>query len=258
MAKKKEKEFDDIEDFDEEEKKGGSLLTTLFVIGIIFVWLAIFALAIKLDIGGFGSNVLRPVLKDVPIINKILPSVSDEEFFQENDYPYKTLESAVARIKELELELADYKNQDGSNTDLIADLKAEIERLKVFEENQEAFEERVKKFDEEVVFNDNAPDISEYEAYYAEINPENAEEIYRQVVEQIEYDKKIKIQADRYAKMEPAKAAEILEIMTADDLDLVCGIFASMRDAKASLIMAELDPATAAKITQALTLKKNQ
>jgi len=257
MAKKNENDFEDIDELDK-EKKGGSILTTLFVIGIIVVWLAIFALAIKLDFGGLGSNVLRPVLKDVPVINKILPAASDSEFFEENNYPYKTLESAVARIKELELELADYKNQDGSNSEVISDLRAEIERLKVFEDNQDAFEERVKEFDENVVFNDNAPDITEYEAYYAQISPENAEEIYRQVVEQIEYDKKIQVQADRYAKMEPADAAKVLEIMTADDLDLVCGIFASMKDNQAALIMAELDPPTAAKITQKLTLKEER
>ena len=28
----------------------------------------------KMDVGGFGSNVLTPILKDVPVINKILPS----------------------------------------------------------------------------------------------------------------------------------------------------------------------------------------
>ena len=38
--------------------------------------------------------------------------------------------------------------------------------MKKFEEQQKSFEQRVKKFDENVVYNDKAPDISEYKQYY--------------------------------------------------------------------------------------------
>ena len=34
---------------------------------------------IKLDVGGFGSGVLAPVIKDVPYLNKILPDSVTEE-----------------------------------------------------------------------------------------------------------------------------------------------------------------------------------
>ena len=47
------------------------------------------------------------------------------------------------------------------STEEIDRLKAEIERLKVFEENQEYYQELKDKFDREIVFNDNAPDIEE-------------------------------------------------------------------------------------------------
>ena len=49
---------------------------------IILIWLAIIVLLIKCDVGGFGSSVLAPVLKDVPYVNKILP---DSALDQQDD-----------------------------------------------------------------------------------------------------------------------------------------------------------------------------
>ncbi len=253
MAKKKNDTVLDTELDDQEEKKGGGILSMLIVLLIVIIWLAIFAALIKFDVGGFGSGVLRPILKDVPVINRILPEYTDEEFFEEHNTKYSTLESAIARIKELELQLADYKNQDESDSDTIKDLRAEIERLKVYEDEYKKFQDRVKAFDEKVVFAEQAPSIEEYKQYYAEIQPENAEEIYRQVMEQLQYDEKVKEEAERYAKMDPSSAAKVLEIMCADDLDTVCGILSSMGVKQASAIMNELDPATAAKVTKRFT-----
>lgn len=243
----------DTEFEDQEEKKGGALKSVLFVLLFILVGIGILAALIKLDVGGFGSEVLRPVLKDVPVVKHILPAYTDKQFFDEYNTEYSTLESATARIKELELQLADYQNQDTSDSETISDLKAEISRLKVYEKEYQDFQDRVKAFDENVVFADEAPSIEEYRQYYAEIQPENAEEIYRQVVEQLQYDQKIKDEAKRYAKMEPASAAEVLEIMCSDDLDTVAGIISSMGNKESSAIMNELDPATAAKVTKKLT-----
>lgn len=252
MAKKKDVDTFETE-LDEEEKKGGGILSALIGIAIFLIVLGVLIAFIKLDVGGFGSGVLRPILKNVPVVNRILPAYTDEEFFEESNSQYSTLESAVARIKELELQLSDYQNQDESDSETITDLKAEIERLKVYEDEYKQFQDRVKEFDKNVVFAEKAPDIEEYKQYYSEIQPENAEEIYRQVVEQLQYDEKVKEEAARYAKMDAASAAKVFEIMCADDLDTVCGIISSMGNKNASAIMNELDPATAAKITKKLT-----
>ena len=37
------------------------------------------AKSVKLDIGGFGSSVLRPILKDVPVVNTILPEPTEAD-----------------------------------------------------------------------------------------------------------------------------------------------------------------------------------
>ena len=54
---------------------------------------------VKLDLFHFGSKVMRPILKDVPVLNLILPEATDEETARETEYPYSTLEAAITRIK---------------------------------------------------------------------------------------------------------------------------------------------------------------
>lgn len=247
MAKKNKKDR-----FDTTDKKGkakGKVFAVLLILLIVFVWLAIFALLIKLDVGGFGSSILRPLIKDIPIINRVLPEVSDEQLAYENNYPYKSLEDAIKRIKELELEIENMSEDDTDSTDKINELEAEVARLKVFEDNQLAFEERRKEFDTEVVFGEKAPSIEEYKKYYESINPTNAEEIYRQVVEQGQISKSIEEKANIYKKMKPDAAAQILETMTAD-IDLVAQMLLNMSPSESSAILAKMDSTAAAKITK--------
>lgn len=258
MAKKKSKEELDIDDLDEtelddqdgeEKEKGGKLAGILIAIVIIAIWLVIFGILIKTDVGGFGSTVLRPLLKDVPVINKILPDATDEEVAEENGYKYKSLAEAVDKIKELEQQLDAYENTSDSSADQIQDLTAEVARLKQFEDNQEYYEQLKKDFDEQVVFNDNAPDISEYQKWYESIDSVNAAEIYQQVLEKINYTQQVKDWAEAYSKMEPANAAAILEEMTGDT-DLVSAILLNMKSTQRGQILAAMDTVFAAKITK--------
>ena len=69
MAKKKDVNIDELDD---ESGKSGKLVSILVAMLIIVIWLVIFALLIKMDVGGVGS-MLRPFLKNVPVINRILP-----------------------------------------------------------------------------------------------------------------------------------------------------------------------------------------
>ena len=95
------------------------------------------------------------------------------------------------------------EDENGTYARRILELQAEVDRLRVFEDEYEAFEERVRRFDINVVYNSQAPDIEEYKKYYEEINPETAAEIYRQVVEQLQYDDAIKQKADLHKNMKP-------------------------------------------------------
>lgn len=250
MAKKdKNKESDMTND----ESTGGKIVTILIVLVIVIIWLAVFGVLIKLDVGNFGSEVLYPALKNVPVVNWILPEPADGK--KEESGEYDNLTEANARIRELESKLAANSDANSANSSEVEELQAEVNRLKKFEEEQKAFSERVKEFDKNVVYNDKAPDTEEYKAYYEDINPDTAEEIYREVLKGYEYSQEIKDQADMYGKMEPASAAAVLSEMS-NDLTLVAQILGSMQSSKRAEIMNNMAPTVAAQITTKMTAMK--
>lgn len=246
MAKKNKKEA-----VDGEEKGGSKILSAIIVMLIILVWLVILCLLVKFDVGNFGSKVLRPVLKDVPIINKILPAASEDELVEESDYNYSTLSQALARIKELETENADYATQVEELNTTVSDQNSEIERLKVFEDNQTAFQQSKDDFYNEIVYGENAPSADTYIEWYNQIDQENAERIYSEIIEDQKASSEIKELADSYAAMKPAQAAAILEKMD-NDLDTVASILNSMSAEDRGDILGSMDSQFAASVTKKL------
>ena len=231
-----------------DEKKGGGALTALVVALIIVIWMAIFALIIKLDVGGIGTT-LRPMLKDIPLVNKILPSVSDEELAWENDLAYKDIIEANQRIKELEI-LVDKLTIEGEDKDdEIAALTSQLARLKELEKEMAEFEDRVYEFDRQIVYGENAPSIEEYIKWYETISPENAERIYEMAIQKEAYNATIREKAAYYEKMKASAAAEVFENMTAD-LEYVCKLLYCMKVQSVSDILAQMDPLYAAKLTR--------
>lgn len=246
MAKKK----NDNPDVVQEEGAGSKVLTFVIVFLIVIIWLAIFGVLIKFDVGNFGSEVLAPVLKDVPVVNWILPKQEEEV----DPSLYTNLDEANAKIKELEKQLATANDSKTASKDEVNELKSEVERLKKFEAQQSAFEKRVKEFDRNVVYNENAPAIEEYRKYYEEIDPDNASAIYKEVMKDIQYSDKIKKQGVVYAKMDAKKAAAVLETMSGD-LSLIASILDTMTESKSAAIIQEMSPEIAAQITTKMTRK---
>ncbi len=240
------------ENMSEDEKLGigGKIIMFFVVLLIICIWLVIFAFLVKMDVGGFGSTVLFPVLKDVPYVNQILPGIEDYIPSEDEDqYQYSSIEEAVERIKELETEVETLKSETNSNSDYIAELETASAELAEYKANEAAFEEIKEKFYEEVVFSDNAPDIDEYKTYYESIEPENAEAIYKQVVSQLEVDEEIEDYVAAYTSMDAKNAAAIFDEMS-DNFDLVCEILAAMDSSARADILADMDESNAAIITQ--------
>ena len=255
--KKNEKEVTTGQNPEEEEEKAGSkLVLALVTVLIIAIWLGIIAILIKTDVGGFGSSVLYPALKDVPYINKILPTPDNADLpTEDTQHQYGSLDEAIARIKELEVELDDAKADQKKNSETIDDLNAQIDDLSTYKEDEAAFEKEKEKFYEEVVFSDNAPDINEYKTYYESIDPENAEVLYKQVVEQITYDDEVQDYAKTYSQMKPKEAAAIFDTMT-DNLGLVSDILMCMGAQARADILGKMNAETAAKLTEIMEPSK--
>jgi len=232
---------------DDDPGKGSKFLLFMVAVVLIALWLLLFALLIKWDVGGFGSGVLYPIFKDVPYVKEILPEVKDPE--EDDPYAFKTMEEAVERIKALERQIEAISDASGDDKDLIASLSEEVARLKIFEQQQAEFEKIREKFYKEVVFSDQAPDIEEYRYYYEQIEPENAAALYKQVVRQIQEDEEIADYVKAYSSMKPKNAAAILEKMT-DDLQLVAKILKNMNAEARGAILAAMDAKIAADLTE--------
>lgn len=250
--KKLEKNGGEDIDSDDNDSPSGKIVLVLATILIIVIWLGIFAILIKADVGGFGSTFLTPALKDVPVINKILPDTGDDYAATESSFEnsgYKNVDEAVARIKELEKELDEANTKSQSDAQTINDLNAQIQDLSKYKDEQDKFEEEKEKYDEEVVFSDKAPDIKEYKDYYESIDPANAEVLYKQVCEQLQEDDQIKDYAQTYSKMKPKEAAAIFDSMT-DNFELVAKILNAMDTQSRGNILGKMDSNNAAKVTK--------
>ncbi|MBR5799925.1 MAG: hypothetical protein IKY23_07660 [Lachnospiraceae bacterium] len=236
----------------EEEGEGssGSVFAVTFI--IVLIWVAILCLIVKLDFGGFGSNVLTPILKDVPVLNLILPDAANTVAPQEEEdiySGYSDLREAVDYIKELELELERAKSAQTDSTDEVTKLRAEVERLKTFEDSQVEFQKIKTQFYEEVVYAQKGPGIEAYQKYYEQMDPATAEYLYKQVVQQVEETDEIKDYAKAYAEMKPKEAAGIFEEMT-DNLELAARILGIMEAGDRGKILGVMDAEIAAKITK--------
>ncbi|MBR1771780.1 MAG: hypothetical protein IJ747_07090 [Lachnospiraceae bacterium] len=249
-AKRRAKEIAKKENELDDEDEGGGIGTFLITLFIVALWLVVIVVVIKMDVGGFGSSVLTPVLKDVPVLNRILPGNSLTETADKESYGgYTSLRDAVDQIERLEKQLEQVQNENQTKDADLNTLKAEVLRLQEFEKKQVDFQRIRNEFYEEVIYAENGPGPEEYLKYYESMDPTTAEFLYKQVVAQQEEDKKVQEYASTYAQMKPKAAAAVFEKMTGD-LQLVADILQAMNAESRANIMNAIDPEVGAKLTK--------
>ncbi len=249
-AKRRAKEIARREDELDDEDEGGGLATFFTTIFIVVLWLAIICVVVKMDVGGFGSSVLTPVLKDVPVVNRILPGNSLTETTDGEAYGgYTSLRDAVDQIEALEKQIEQLQSEAKTKDSDIDTLKAEVLRLQPFEAKQIEFQRIRTEFYEEVIYAENGPGAEEYQKYYESMDRDTADYLYKQVVAQTEKDKAVQDYAAAYSQMKPKAAAGIFEEMT-DDLNLVADILEAMPAENRAAILGAMQPDVAAKLTK--------
>ena len=250
-AKQKAKELESQERELDEQIDGNGASVVIVTLFIILIWLGILILLVKMDVGGFGSNVLTPIFKDVPVINKILPSESTTETSKDKEAygGYSSLKEAVEQIKTLEKQLDQAQSTNATYAEQIDTLKAEVQRLKTFEDNQVEFQKIKEHFYEEVVYAENGPGADEYRKYYEEMDPTTAEALYKQVIQTEAADKQMQEYANTFSNMQASEAAAILGNMT-DNLDLAASILQNLDVSTRGAILGAMDSAIAARIVK--------
>ncbi len=250
-AKQKAKELENQERELDEQIDGNGASVVIVTLFIILIWLGILILLVKMDVGGFGSNVLTPIFKDVPVINKILPSESTTETSKDKEAygGYSSLKEAVEQIKTLEKQIDQAQSTNATYAEQIDTLKAEVQRLKTFEDNQVEFQKIKEQFYEEVVYAENGPGADEYRKYYEEMDPATAEALYKQVIQTEAADKQMQEYANTFSNMQASEAAAILGNMT-DNLDLAASILQNLDVSTRGAILGAMDSAIAARIVK--------
>jgi len=248
-AKEIEAQEDEIYD---DAGSGGGVSVFFITLFIILIWIAILALVIKLDIGGVGSNIFKPLLQDVPVLNKILPAAQGPDTVSPDGDAYSgytSLEAAVEQIRSLELQLEQEQLARQSDKEQIEILQAEVERLKTFEDRQVEFQSIQEEFYNDVIYAENGPGPEEFRKYFEAMDPATAGALYQQVVARLEADSTVKEFAAAYAAMKPKEAAAIMEAMT-DNLDLAAKILGAMSNDDRGKILGAMDAEIAARITK--------
>lgn len=249
-AKRRAKEIAKRADELAEDEEGGGFATFLTTVFIVLLWLVVICVVVKMDVGGFGSSVLTPVLKDVPVLNKILPGTSLTETTNGESYGgYTSLRDAVDQIAVLERQLEQAQKESKEKDSELDTLKAEVLRLQPFEQRQVEFQRIRTEFYEEVIYTENGPGAEEYRKYYEAMDPATAEYLYKQVVTQTEADKEVQDFANTFAQMKPKAAAGILEKMD-KDVNLIAEILESIAADKRADILAAMDAELAAKVVK--------
>jgi flagellar motility protein MotE (MotC chaperone) len=259
-AKEKAQEFADRTAEINGDNAGG-FATIVITFLIILIWLAIMALLIKLDVGGFGSDILAPIIGDIPGLNLILPDGATKEAEVPTDVSsaessgtsINSLDEANAYIKRLELALQTEMTQNSSYAATIDKLEAEVARLEPFEKQQKEFYEERASFYASVVYGDYAPDAAAYASYYSMIDPDTAARLYQEVVQGELDDAAISAFATTYSGMKAKQAAQIFdEMINENQIQLVARILAQMTIENRGDILAQMEKPNAAKLTQLL------
>lgn len=236
----------------EEELEGESngLVTFLATIVIVALWIAVICIVVKMDVGGFGSTVLAPVLGDVPVVNKILPAGSVTQTTSPGSYGgYSSLQDAVDQIRSLELQLEQARNESAAKDERLTLLQEEVARLQEFYDMQVEFDRIRNEFYEEVVYAEKGPGPEEYQKYYETMNPTMAEYVYRQVVSDLQESAEIQDYASSFSSMDAASAAKIMEQMP-NDLKLCARILRVLSAEQRGQILAAMSPEFAAKVVK--------
>lgn len=229
MAKNKNKNQD--------KKRKKSILPLLFIL-LVFLVPTIF---IGFNLFSFRDKYFYKAIKNVPILNGLVPQ--DVE-----NADTRTKEEILAENEELKLALEKTNKQLEEFKNSYEDRGDEIARLLVYEKERISVQEQKKEIDNLIVSNN----YKEFATYYKNINPENADRLYREAVQVVNKDKDRKKLFSNFSTMDEEDAAKILELMLNTQSNVVLDILKNVDTEKSATILASMQTENAASITKML------
>jgi len=209
---------------------------------ILFFFLAALVSILVFNLFNIRDRYIYPFLSGIPLVGGFIPITSEPE-----NFGAMTADEMLARINKLDEQLFRANEEIRASAETIDRNNIEINRLKVFEEQQLRFKQEKADFDRLVAM----ADPQAYTDYYESIYPENAEILYPRAAAEASRASKINKYLSDITQMDEVSAAIVFQQLIGTDMDLVVSILQGLDSRKAGAILSELsdrDPRSAASV----------
>lgn len=238
-----------------------TLLTAFIVILVIGAVLGgAFYFVIHNNINGLGER-YRKDIQNIPVMKLALPAAPDpldpqyltageleekyKEFRKSNEELNKQLEEAKKQQDELQKYKDEYDKFKAENDKTAQELK---DRAASLDARQLQLDELNKKINGLIT----SGDKEGFKAYFENVDPDTAKQVYAEVVKQQQIDEGAKNFAKLYETMDAAAAAQIFEQLGNSKIDLVAATLKNIKKEQAAAIMAAMTPDFASKLMEKL------
>lgn len=226
----------DVDLVGRKKKKGGKGFL-IFII-IFFLLCGSFLLAIVLDLFNLRTVHMNNLMAKIPFFSRFSsaevnePVATYEEILAQNNILISENEELTSRVTGLENNVDTYITENN--------------RLKEFENMQIEFQATKEEFDKMVA----TGEPYDYIKFYEQINPDTAEEIYRELKGEEVSSEELNAYISRYKNMKPSDTAKIFEELMTTDIDLVALILENLDSDTAGEVIASMTAENGAKITK--------
>jgi len=243
-------------------KKSGNIIFTVLIVVVIIalVFGGVFYYLVHNNISGLAER-YRSTIQNIPLAKLALPKAPDPldpkymteeeienkyiEYRNENEALKKQLADANTKLDEFQAFKDDYDN-------LILNTEKKLEEAEKREaaaiEKELQIAELKLKIDELIANGD----TESFKTYFEALDPENAKQLYAEIIKVDQVNANIKKFAQVYEVMDAAAAAEIFEQLGNAEIDMTAETLKIMKKENSSAILESMTPEFAAKVTEKL------
>lgn len=238
----------------------GFLAVAIALAIVAMVFCGVFYIILKNNVYGLGEH-FRPAFQNSPILRLALPpmpqavdpeapeNLTDAEIRTKYAEYRQKVADLTAQLNEANEVISRYESGQKTLEENRAVLEANEEVLASIEEEQKKLEQQKAAVAELIA----SGDKDGFMEYFAQIDQETAEAVYRELARE-DINQQVKTElAKPYAAMDPASAARVLSELWSKDHEAAIGIFEGLNAGAKAKILERMDAAAAADITKTLS-----
>ncbi|MDR1665384.1 MAG: hypothetical protein LBR83_10780 [Clostridiales bacterium] len=200
---------------------------------------------IALNLFGVRDRILS-YLSSAPLIGQYFPAPAEGTAEPVNEYAVMAPEEIESIVTALEIQIERLQADIQTAQEQRADDLSTISNLRQYESQIENYRALKQALDVVIA----TGDPSGYAEYFESVSPENAAEIYAEIMNRLQYNAEERKVAATYSEMKADAAAEGLQAMLAPNSDMVVRILKNMDPRNRAEIFNEFEPANLAIVTQ--------